>query len=104
MRARSKTKSNRSKFQYVSRTARGGGERRRRGSEFNGEAADETLRRTDDEELVVGGGVRERFVEEIADADEHFPLRGSEVHERQRLVDLQIEPRAERRRHRAAIG
>ena len=66
--------------------------------ELNGESADDAFRRTDDEELVVGGGVGERVVEQVAHTDEHFPLRGAQVHERQRLVHLQVESRAERRR------
>ena len=64
-------------------------------SEFDCQATDEALRRADDEELVVDGSVGERFVEQVADADQHLPLRGAEVHERQGLRDAHVEARAE---------
>ena len=58
--------------------------------ESHQESADDALRRPDDEQLVVH---RRHFVgiaEQVAHADEHFPLRAAEV-ERQSLVHLHVE-------------
>ena len=41
---------------------------------------------------LVGG----RLVEEVANREQHLPLGGGEVHERQRLTDLHIEAGVER--------
>src|SRR5262245_4258382 len=55
------------------------------------EAADYSLGRANDEEFVVDRLVGRGIAEEVADADEHFPLRRAEVHKRQRLAHLHVE-------------
>ena len=59
------------------------------------ETADDALGRTHHHELVIDGlSIGDcRFPEEIADGDEHLPSRAGEVHERQRLMDLDVKPR-----------
>src|SRR5678815_380409 len=65
--------------------------------ELQRESADHSLRRPDNEELVVDRLVGRNVPEEVADTDQHFPFRRAEVHERQRLPDLNVEARVERR-------
>ena len=43
-------------------------------------------------------------MEQVADADEHLPVRAGEIHERQRLADLHIEPRGDHRAERSGGG
>ena len=57
------------------------------------QAAHDPLGRADDEQLVVDRLIGGRFAEEVANADQHLPLGGAEVHERQRLMDLNVESR-----------
>src|SRR5207253_2567660 len=65
--------------------------------ELQREAADDPLRRADDEQLVVHRLISRGIAEEIADREQHLPLRRTEVHERQRLAYLHVEPRIELR-------
>src|SRR5215212_9549131 len=65
--------------------------------ELESQSADDALGRVDDEQLVVHRLVRCGLSEEIPDADEHFPFGGAEIHERERLSHLHVEPRIERR-------
>src|SRR6266478_212750 len=53
------------------------------------ETADDPLGGADDEQFVVDRGWIVWIVEQVADADQHLPLRVPES-ERKRLVDLQI--------------
>src|SRR5438128_7564347 len=72
-----------------------GGTRRARASELQRQAAHDALRGTHDEQFVEDRLVRRRVAEEISNADQHLPLRVAEVHERQRLAHLEVEPRVE---------
>jgi len=62
------------------------------------QAADDALRWTNDEQFVVDRLIAGRVAKEIADRDQHFPLRAAEIHEGQRLTHLHVETRIERRR------
>src|SRR5262249_54232983 len=62
------------------------------------QAPDDALGRTNNEELVVDRLIGRGLTEEVADADEHLPLRAAEVEEGQRLMDLHVEARVDRRR------
>ena len=65
--------------------------------ELQGQPADDALGRTDNEELVVDRLICRNLAEKVADGQEHLPLRGAEIHERKRLMDLHVESRIERR-------
>src|SRR6478672_2922765 len=58
------------------------------------ETADDPLGGADDEQFVVDRGWIVWIVEQVADADQHLPLRAPES-KRQRLIDLQIEASVE---------
>src|SRR5258705_13954393 len=58
------------------------------------ETADDPLGGADDKQFVVDRGWIVWIVEQVADADQHLPLRAPES-ERQRLTDLHIEASAE---------
>ena len=61
------------------------------------EAAYDPFRRTHDEQFVVHRGGLARFTEHIAHPDQHFPSRRmAERHERERLIDLNVESVVER--------
>src|SRR5688572_3038796 len=55
--------------------------------------AEHPLWRTNHEQLVVHGCLGPVFLEEIAHSHEHLPLSVAEIQERQRLIDLHVEPR-----------
>src|SRR5437660_5061506 len=61
------------------------------------EPAHDPLGRADDEQLIVERLVGRRIAEEIAHRDQHLPMRRTEVHERERLPHLHVEPAVERR-------
>src|SRR5665213_4047719 len=58
--------------------------------EAQGQTANHAFGRTDDEQLVVNRLIARGVVEEVADRDQHFPLRRAEVEKRQRLPDLHV--------------
>src|SRR3954471_19276449 len=61
--------------------------------ETHGQAAQHSLRRSDDEKFVVDRRVGRSFAEAVPHRKEHFPSGGTEVHEWERLMDLEIETR-----------
>src|SRR4051812_20713873 len=74
-------------------------------SELDQHAANPPLGGADDEQLVVDRAHVVGVAEHVAEADEHFPTRrAAERHERQRLVDLDVEARVERRMARIAAA
>src|SRR3954468_21753254 len=62
-------------------------------SETHGQAAQHSLRRSDDEQFVVDGRVGGSLAEAVPHGKEHFPSGGTEVHEWERLMDLEVETR-----------
>src|SRR5712671_2127058 len=72
--------------------------------ELQRQTADDAFGRVDDEQLVVDRLIRRRLAEEVSHRDQHLPLGVAEIHERQRLPDLHVEARIERRRRRLRSG
>src|SRR5437868_3177134 len=46
--------------------------------------------------LNAASDIGSRLAEEVTDGQQHFPFGAGEVHERQRLVHLDVKPRVER--------
>src|SRR5689334_21259639 len=65
-------------------------------SEVQRDAAHHAFGRTQDEELVVQGLLGYGIAEEVSNREEHLPFRAAEVHERQRLTNLDVEPAVDR--------
>ena len=66
-------------------------------SEVQGHAADNAFGGTDDEEFIEDGLVAGRVVKEVSHREQHLPARVAEVHERQRLMHLHVEPTVDSR-------
>src|SRR5689334_12146195 len=75
-------------------------ERRAEPLEMQGDAADDALGWPNHQELVVERLIAGCVPEEIADREQHFPPGVAEIHERQRLPDLQVETAVESRPRR----
>src|ERR1700730_9998173 len=57
------------------------------------QATDTPLGRPDDQQLVVDGRIDCPFVERVPNREQNLPPGGAEIHERQRMMDLDVKAR-----------